>query len=111
LRKLNRKPIPAAEVTGRLVTGAGTTLADLLAGVAVLDVSAPTGSTSYWCGVIAEADGHVVGFTLTKFNSGQRYQVTFDGETWECDCPDCTFRERTCKHVLALHSALTKLLS
>jgi hypothetical protein len=96
-------------VTGRLVTGIGTGLADLIAGVAVLDISGPTGNTSYWARALTDGDGRIYGVELLRFGTGQTYQVTFDPDAsaWQCDCPDSTFRGRSCKHVAALHDALT----
>jgi hypothetical protein len=92
---------------GRLITGIGTGLADLFAGAAVLDVIDARGAvTSYWCEAVV-SDCRVVAVRLTKFLTGQQYQVTFDGESWECDCPGSTYRGRDCKHLVALHDALT----
>jgi hypothetical protein len=94
-------------VTGTLTTGLDTGLADLFAEAAVLTLCGPTGQKLYWVGAIVDA-GHIVGLTLRAFGTGTLYRVTFDGVTWECDCPDCTYRERHCKHVVALHDALTR---
>jgi hypothetical protein len=43
------------------------------------------------------------GYRLVKAD-GTAYDV--HGETWACDCPDATYRERQCKHALALRAAL-----
>jgi hypothetical protein len=90
------------------VTGLGTGLADLFNDCAILEITDAAGElTPYWCGAIAEADGRIVGVRLQKFGTGEKYHVTFDGQSWECDCPDCTYRNRDCKHLVALHHALT----
>ena len=49
-------------------------------------------------------DGNnTVGYRLEKPDS-KTYEI--DAQTWECNCPDATFRERQCKHALALRAAL-----
>jgi hypothetical protein len=95
------------EVTGTLVTGEKTGLADIFNEAAVLTICGPTGQKLYWLGAIVDA-GRIVGLTLRKFKTGEVYRVTFDGLTWECDCPDATYRERHCKHVVAVTDALTR---
>jgi hypothetical protein len=93
--------------SGRLVTGIGTGLADLFAGAAVLDVTDAKGAvTSYWLEAVV-SDCRIVAVRLRKFLTSQQYQVSFDGEKWECGCPDSTYRGRDCKHLVALHDALT----
>jgi hypothetical protein len=101
--RTQRKSSPA--VTGRLVTGCG--LADLFNEAAVLTIHGPAGESLYWCGVITDR-GKIVGLTLRKFATGQLYRIACDGLTWECDCPDCCYRQRDCKHLLALRDALTR---
>jgi hypothetical protein len=92
--------------TGRLVTGIGTALHDLVHGAAILEITDARGEVPYWCTAVLSA-GHVVAVRLQKFGTGEKYQITFDGESWECDCPDSTYRGRDCKHLVALHDALT----
>jgi hypothetical protein len=103
-----RKPLRAVQATGRLITGIGTGLADLFNDCAILEITDARGEeTPYWCGAVADADGRVVAVRLQKFGTGERYQISHDGESWECDCPDSTYRGRDCKHLVALHDALT----
>jgi SWIM zinc finger len=99
--KPNRSPLPPVQATGR-----GVGLADLFNDCAILEIDANGEETPYWCGAITDG-GKIVGVRLQKFTTGEKYQVTFDGERWECDCPDCTYRQRQCKHIAALHDALT----
>jgi len=40
-----------------------------------------------------------LGYRLTK-PDGTAYDV--DGDYLECDCPDCTYRQRQCKHSAAV---------
>src|SRR5438105_28160 len=101
-----RQPLPPVEATGQLTTGINTGLADILNDAAVLTIVSPTGAGLYWLGAILD-QGRVVGLTLRKFQSGELYRVTFDGQSWECDCPDCCYRQRDCKHLIALHQVLT----
>jgi hypothetical protein len=93
---------PPPPVTGRLVTGDG--LADLFAEAAVLSIFKGDAEQLYWLGAITSG-GKIVGLSLRKFGTGQVYQLAYDGAAWSCDCPDCTFRERDCKHLLAVSDA------
>lgn len=43
------------------------------------------------------------GFLLENLTNGNRYDIATDGPVPLCDCGDCTFRQRACKHVLALN--------
>jgi hypothetical protein len=97
----------APAVTGRIVTGCG--LADLFHEAVVLTIHKPDGTEQlYWLGCATDA-GRIVGLTLRKFRTGQLYHVVYDPEDgcFVCDCPDSTYRERACKHLVALHDALT----
>ncbi len=55
------------------------------------------------------------GFTMERTDTGKTYSIdTSFGdcrEHWTCDCPDTTYRSGPggCKHVRALHAALTKI--
>jgi hypothetical protein len=44
------------------------------------------------------------GYRVIKADS-TAYDV--NGQTWECDCPDATFRGRECKHSKALRAAFS----
>jgi hypothetical protein len=111
--RCSRQPRPVTCFPDVLACGTLTTgtdrLHDLFTGAAVLAVTTgdDTDSTTtlYWCQAIHD-DGRVLGFELTKFGAGHKYSVVLDGDTFTCDCPDSTFRNRSCKHVAALHSAL-----
>jgi hypothetical protein len=101
-----RRPLPPVQATGELTTGIDTGLADLFAEAAVLTIHSPTGQGLYWLGAITDA-GKIVGLQLRKFGTGELYRITFGGARWECDCPDCTYRQRDCKHLIAVRDALT----
>jgi hypothetical protein len=68
-------------------------------GQSVLEIN----GRSYWLTVLRDGE-RVVGFRLEKFGGGTTYDV--NAETWECSCPDATYRERQCKHSKALQAAL-----
>jgi hypothetical protein len=111
-----RKPreyqqLPDVQATGTLTTGTDR-LADLFAGAAVLAVTKGDDSdrdvTLYWAQAILDA-GKVVCIDLTKFGTGEKYRVGIDGDRWECDCPDCCYRTRICKHIGGLRDALSYL--
>jgi hypothetical protein len=71
-------------------------------GTGVLEIN----GTSYTVTVLRGPSG-VVGYRLGK-DDGKTYDIDATGETWKCDCPDATYRERECKHVKALRAALRK---
>jgi hypothetical protein len=61
-----------------------------------------------------------IGFTFDNGQGGRLWDLTkADGTTYRlcadhdadltCDCPDATYRERTCKHVLALQAGFNEL--
>jgi hypothetical protein len=52
---------------------------------------------------VLHPDGKLLGYTLDRLD-GKTYDI--DAETWQCDCPDSTYRERACKHSLALRAGL-----
>jgi hypothetical protein len=100
-----RRPLAPVPVTGTFCGGATT--ADLLQGVAVLQIDRPEDTNDwYWCGYVVDG-GRVIGVQLQKFGTGQTYFLPADLN--ECDCPDCTFRQRECKHMTALKQALSPL--
>jgi hypothetical protein len=62
--------------------------------------------SAYWC-LAAYVGDRCTGFRLTKFGTGEVYDLPRDLSS--CDCPDHTFRpERPggCKHMQALRQAL-----
>jgi hypothetical protein len=99
------RPLPPVLVTGSFCGGATT--ADLLAGVAVLQIDRPEDTNDwYWCGYVVDG-GRIIGVRLRKFGTGTVYFLPADLS--ECECPDCTFRQRACKHITALRQALSPL--
>lgn len=77
----------------------------------------PVKGTCRWIRRIGHADGAALeingtaydvipfdgGFRLVK-SDGTAYDI--DAESWQCDCPDATYRGRECKHAKALRAAL-----
>jgi hypothetical protein len=87
----------------------GSTTADLLAGVAVLEVLRPEDSDYYWAGYVVD-NSRVIGVQLRHFGTGTVYFLPADLS--ECDCGDFTFRPDRpggCKHMAALRQALSPL--
>jgi hypothetical protein len=93
------------EALGRLVCGADR-VHDLVHGHAVLIVTRGNKATLYWAQAVTDG-GKIVALDLTKFGGGEKYRVALEDDAFVCDCPDATYRLRRCKHVAALHSALT----
>ncbi len=61
------------------------------------------------CVLEDERTSAVLGYQMVKAD-GTRYEI--DAATWECNCPDMTFRPDRpggCKHVKALRAALAQL--
>jgi hypothetical protein len=103
-----RKPLLPVQVTGKFVGGA--TRDDVIAGQAVLSIVAGDATDSeesaYWCRAVFQGDV-CTGFRLTKFGTGDVYDVPRSLDT--CDCPDRTYKpERPggCRHMAALRQAL-----
>ena len=46
------------------------------------------------------------GFTVKSQSSDVIYAVIFVSDRWRCSCPDSQFRERDCKHILAVQNVL-----
>jgi hypothetical protein len=45
-----------------------------------------------------------------KKSDGTVYQLTMDAEgDLQCDCPDATYRQRTCRHCIAIREAFAAL--
>src|SRR5262245_37076998 len=82
-----RKPLLSVQVTGRFVGGA--TRDDVIAGQAVLSIvsgdATDSDETAYWCRAIFQGEV-CTGFQLTKFGSGEVYDLPRDLSS--CDCPD-----------------------
>jgi hypothetical protein len=95
-------------VVGRFVGGA--TRQDVIDGSAVLSIvsgdDTDRDEVPYWCVALYQGD-RCTGFRLTKFATGEVYDLPRDLSC--CDCPDQTYRpERPggCKHMQALRQAL-----
>jgi hypothetical protein len=89
------------------------------AGTAVLELIAQTARgrvvTVNWVRRILGPGGRVEGYRLTRFGSGEVYDVDVsfgpDARSWSCDCPDYCWRSTCrpgggCKHTIGLHNAL-----
>jgi hypothetical protein len=100
-RILPRKPYRPTEVTGSF--GEGATQADLIAGVAVLEIARPADTGGfYWAAYLIDG-ARIVGVQIRKFGTGQAYFLPADLS--ECDCPDCASR-RPCELAAALRMVL-----
>lgn len=62
----------------------------------------------YDLGFFLDNDGCIVGIGLAKDDDTVYAIDTAAGFGWECDCADCQFRHRECKHIKAVRVALTK---
>src|SRR6516162_6742356 len=78
---------PSATEAGRLAINAGNGLERLY------EVTA----------VVCDRTAQVLGYHLDRLD-GKAYDI--NAETWECDCPDMTYREKRCKHSLGLEAGL-----
>jgi hypothetical protein len=62
--------------------------------------------TEYDIGAFTDNDGAIQGFGLAK-DDDEVYSIdTASGFGWVCDCADCQFRNRECKHIKAVRTAL-----
>jgi len=105
----NRKPLPPVGVNGYF--SGGGSIAELCEGSAVLVIRKGDASDAdempYWTVADFGPDGRIAYFQLQRFGTGDRYNLPAD--LADCDCPDCTYRNRECKHMAALRQALTAL--
>jgi hypothetical protein len=80
-----------------------------IAGKPVLSITQDGASRAYLVNAIPHNFGRAA-FTLTKADNGdghaEEYSVLLDGDRSTCDCADCTYRSRACKHILACQAAL-----
>jgi hypothetical protein len=88
----SRKPVKPVSVSWRWARRIGEGGIDPQSGVLVIN------GVPY--GVLAMQGG----YRLVKSDS-TIYDV--NGEKWQCDCPDATYRGRECKHAKALRAALS----
>jgi hypothetical protein len=107
-----RNPIPPVQLL-RVTCEAG--IPDLIAGHAVLVISVgdetDSNTTCYWLRADVDHAGHIISCQLTKFASGERYNLPADLS--DCDCADHTCREERplgCKHMRALREALLQVV-
>jgi hypothetical protein len=103
-----RAPTPLEPVNVRAFFVGGATRRDVIDGAAVLSVTdlATNQEAAYWCEALYDG-GACVGFRLTKFGSGQKYDLPRDLSA--CDCGDRTHRPGRpggCRHMAALRQAL-----
>jgi hypothetical protein len=62
-------------------------------------------TTEYDIGAFTDNDGALQGFGLAK-DDDEVYSIdTTTGFGWTCDCADCQFRNRECKHIKAVRAA------
>ncbi len=88
----SRKPVKPVQGKCRWLVRIGET------GVGALEIS----GKPYVVSVLTDGN-KTVGYRLEK-PDGKSYEI--DAQSWECSCPDATFRERECKHAKALRAAL-----
>lgn len=63
-------------------------------------------TTEYDLGAFTDKDGVIQGFGLAK-DDDEVYAIdNASGFGWVCDCADCQFRNRECKHIKAVRAAL-----
>ena len=80
-----------------------------IAGKPVLSITQDGAVRAYLVNSIPHSFGRAA-FRLTKADNGdghaEEYSVLLDGDRSTCDCADCTYRSRSCKHILACQAAL-----
>jgi hypothetical protein len=103
-----RKPLCPVSVAAHFV--GGVTRRDILDGSAVLSIVSGDATnrdeSAFWCLALYDGD-RCVGFCLTKFGTGDVYDVPRSLDS--CTCGDATYRPDRpggCKHVAALRQAL-----
>jgi hypothetical protein len=105
-----RRPVKPSRGTARWLTSSpAVALAQgLPAGLLIRRADEPADSpgTPYLVKVYLD-DGTVFGYRLEKLDGDEVYDIDADFET--CTCPDHTYRNRVCKHLLALRAALKSI--
>ena len=110
--KPRQGPLAPVNVTGRLITGLNTGLADLFDACAILEIEDSKELTSYWCGGSTDSQGHITSLHLQKFGCGTKYELPADLSS--CSCPDGIYRDSRpggCRHAVALRNALLTVVS
>jgi hypothetical protein len=109
----HRRPLQPVQV---LAVRCDASIGDLIAGHAVLSIARGDHTDLdvrlYWVKAHLDPDGRVTGFELSKFGTGQRYDLPADLSS--CDCPDRVYREERpggCRHMQALRQALVAVAS
>ena len=91
-------------VTGRVRWLRPLILGKTLGRIAITNANNET--TEYDIGAFTSKDGALQGFGLAK-NDDEVYSIdATSGFGWVCDCADCQFRNRECKHIKAVRAAL-----
>jgi hypothetical protein len=94
----------AKPVTGSVRWLRPLVLGKTLGRIAITNANHET--TEYDIGAFTDRDGIVQGFGLAK-DDDEVYAIdTTAGFGWVCDCADCQFRNRECKHIKAVRAAL-----
>jgi hypothetical protein len=65
-------------------------------------------TAEYDLGAFADNDGVVVGYGLAKDDDEIHSIDVTAGFGWVCDCGDCQYRNRECKHIRAVRAALAQ---
>lgn len=64
--------------------------------------------TEYDLDAFTDAAGRIIGYGLAKDDDDIHAIDVVASTGWTCDCPDCQFRNRECKHIKALRAALAE---
>jgi hypothetical protein len=107
---------PARETHGTCylkATGNLTLQQALDSGDALLSLHTDDGCTNYLVQRLTDPEGETVGYRMMKLTDfivdRQVYDIDISsGFGWICDCADCQFRNRECKHIRSLRAALTQ---
>ena len=100
---------PRRKEQAKPVTGSVRWLHPLIIGKQLGRISitnANNQTTDYDLGAFTDKDGVIQGFGLAK-DDDEVYAIdTANSFGWVCDCADCQFRNRECKHIKAVRAAL-----
>jgi hypothetical protein len=107
----DRKPLQPIQLL-RVECRAG--LEDVIRGHAVLMIvtgdASDSDCKSYWLRADVAHAGHIIGWELQKFVTGERYCLPADCSS--CDCADHTFRDDRpggCRHMVAMRQVVVQL--